>query len=305
MDLLGVLAQLISLFLMMLVGFITARTGIVTPEFRKRLSTFTLHVASPCIILSSALESTIPASGMLTVLLVAALFFVVMIALGHLIARLLHSSPSERGLDVLMLVFTNVGFMGMPVVDSIYGSDGVAMVAMFILMFNLTFFSYGVALICGGMKLSLRALANPCIFAAIGALLFALSGLRLPAVIESTLTSLGCMNTPLAMLIIGASLCHSDIRAALTSPRLYKISLVRMLVMPLLILGLVMLLPISPMLAGVTVIMAAMPIAGNCAMLSDMYTPEDMTASQAVIVSTLMSAATLPVICALISMVLS
>ena len=304
MDLLGVLAQLISLFLMMLVGFIAARAGIVTPEFRKRLSTFTLHVASPCIILSSALESTIPASGMLTVLLVAVLFFLVMIVLGQLIARLLRSSPSEHGLNVLMLVFTNVGFMGMPVVDSIYGADGVAMVAMFVLMFNLTCFSYGVALISGGMKFSLRTLANPCIFAAIGALLLTLTGLHLPAVVESTLSSLGCMNTPLAMLIIGASLCHSDIRAALTSPRLYKISAIRMLVMPLVILGLVKLLPISPMLAGVTVIMAAMPIAGNCAMLSDMYTPEDMTASQAVIVSTLMSAATLPVVCALISMVL-
>ena len=58
------------------------------------------------------------------------------------------------------------------------------------------------------------------------------------------------------------------------------------------------------MLAGVTVIMAAMPVAGNCAMLSDMYTPEDMTASQAVIVSTLISAATLPMVCALISIIL-
>lgn len=304
MDLSGVIAQLISLFLMMFVGFISARIGIVTPEFRKRLSTFTLYIASPCVILSSALSSTIPASGMLTVLLVAALFYAVMIALSQVITRLMRSKPSERGLDVLMLVYTNVGFMGMPVVDSIYGPDGVAMVAMFILMFNLTFFSYGVALISGGMKLKAKDLSNPCIFAAVGALLLVLTGLRLPAVIESTLTSLGNMNTPLAMVIIGASLCHSDLRASFTNPRLYKISFARMLVLPLLILGLVKLLPVSAMLAGVTVVMAAMPVAGNCAMLSDMYTPEDMTASQAVIVSTLISAATLPMVCALISVAL-
>lgn len=304
MDLSGVIGQLISLFLMMFVGFIAARIGIVTPEFRKRLSTFTLYIASPCVILSSALSSTIPASGMLTVLLVAALFYAVMIALSQVITRLMRCKPSERGLDMLMLVYTNVGFMGMPVVDSIYGPDGVAMVAMFILMFNLTFFSYGVALISGGMKLKAKDLSNPCIFAALGALLLVLTGLRLPAVIESTLTSLGNMNTPLAMVIIGASLCHSDLRASFTNPRLYKISSVRMLVLPLLILGLVKLLPVSPMLAGVTVVMAAMPVAGNCAMLSDMYTPEDMTASQAVIVSTLISAVTLPMVCALISIVL-
>jgi len=241
---------------------------------------------------------------MLTVLLVAALFYAVMILLSQVITRLMSSKPSERGLDVLMLVYTNVGFMGMPVVDSIYGPDGVAMVAMFILMFNLTFFSYGVALISGGMKLKAKDLSNPCIFAAVGALLLVLTGMRLPAVIESTLTSLGNMNTPLAMVIIGASLCHSDLRASFTNPRLYKISLVRMLVLPLLILGLVKLLPVSTMLAGVTVVMAAMPVAGNCAMLSDMYTPEDMTASHAVILSTLMSAVSLPLICLLMSIVL-
>ena len=304
MDLSAVISQLISLFLMMLVGFIAARIGITTPEFRKRLSTFTLYIASPCVILSSALSSTIPASGMVTVLAVAAAFYAVMLLIGHGAARLMRSKPSERGLDVLMLVFTNIGFMGMPVVDSVYGADGVAMVALFILMFNLTFFSYGVALISGSVKLKAKDLSNPCIFAAIGALFFALTGLRLPAVVESTLTSLGSMNTPLAMLIIGASLCHSDLRASLRSLRLYKISFVRMIVLPLLILGIIKLLPLSPMLAGVTVIMAAMPVAGNCAMLSDMYTPEDMTASQAVIVTTLLSAVTLPMVCALISVVL-
>ena len=199
----------------------------------------------------------------------------------------------ERGLDQLMLIYTNVGFMGIPVVESVYGSDGVAMVAMFILIFNLTFFSYGVALVAGKSGFSLRKLCNPCIFAALGSLFFTLTGLRLPAPVEGVLSSLGSLNTPLVMLIIGASICHSDLRAAAANMRLYKVSFVRMFIMPLLLLGFVKFLPVSPMLAGVTVIMAAMPIASNCAMISDMYTPEDMTASHACIVSTLSSAATL------------
>ena len=65
-----------------------------------------------------------------------------------------------------------------------------------------------------------------------------------------------------------------------------------------------MFLPIDPMLAGVTVLMAAMPIGGNCAMLSDQYTPDDMTASHCVMVSTLLSAVSLPIVCALISLAL-
>lgn len=304
MNLSGVMTQLVSLFLMMLTGFVAARAGVITPEFRKRLSTLTLNTASPCIILSSVLESEgIPVS-MTTVLLVAAFFYAVMIALSMLLTRLSRAPKSQRPLDQLMLVFTNVGFMGIPVVDALYGPAGVAMVAMFVLLFNLLFFSYGVLLISGGGKLNLRALCNACIFAALGALVLSLTGWHLPAPIETTLSAIGAMNTPLAMMIIGASLAHSDIHAALTNPRLYRISLMRMFVMPLIVLLVMRLLPIDPMLAGVAVAMAAMPVAGNCGMISDIYLPNDMTASHAVIVSTLLSAVSLPIICAAISFVL-
>ena len=308
MNVSGVLTQLISLFLMMFMGFLAAKGGLITPEFRKKLSALTLATAAPCTILSSGLHSDMAGPGILGALGVAAGFFVVMIALAALFARLMRSRPAEAGLDQLMLIFTNVGFMGIPVVESVYGATGVAMVAMFILCFNLIFFSYGVMLISGSMRIDLRSLKNPCIFAALGSLFFSLTGLSLPAPLEITLSSVGAINTPMSMLIIGASICHSDLREAVTSPRLYKVSFVRMLIMPLCILLIMKLLtgvlPISAMLAGVAVLMAAMPVAGNCAMLSDMYTPEDSTASQAVIVSTLMSAATLPLLCSLMSMML-
>lgn len=303
MNLSAVISQLISLFLMMIIGYAAARTGLITPDFRKKLSAFTLGTAAPCIILSSALES----SGGMNVpvtLGTAALFYVVMIALAKVFVLVMRTPASQRKLDELMLIYTNVGFMGIPVVQSIYGATGVAMVSMFILMFNLTFFSYGIMLISGGTKINLRALINPCIFAALGAMVLSFTGLRLPAVVESTISSVGAINTPMAMMIIGASLAHSDLRAALTNMRLYRVSTVSMLVMPLCVLALSLLLPVEPMLRGVAVCMAAMPIAGNCAMASDMYTPEDMTASHAVIVSTLMSAVTLPLICAVMSFVL-
>ena len=74
--------------------------------------------------------------------------------------------------------------------------------------------------------------------------------------------------------------------------------------MPLAMLGIMALLPIDSVLAGICVALAAMPVAGNCAMISDLYTPEDMTASHAVILSTLLSALTLPLICALMLAVL-
>lgn len=300
MNLSGVISQLISLFLMMLAGYIVARAGIVTPEFRQRLSAFTLNTAAPCIIVSAVLQSESTPGDMIRATGVSFIFFLLMIALAALLVRLVRTPKPQHGLDQLMLIFTNVGFMGIPVIQSLYGPEGVALLSMFILMFNLFFFSYGILLISGGLKLNLRALCNACIFAALLGLFFGVTGLRLPAPIESTLAAIGGMNTPLAMMIIGASLAHSDVHAALTNLRLYRVCALRMIVMPLLVFGIMRLMPIHPMLIGISTVLAAMPVAGNCSMASDLYTPEDMTASHAVILSTLMSGATLPLICAMI-----
>lgn len=300
MNLQAVISQLIALFLMILVGYAAARAQLITPEFRLRLSSLTLNTAAPCIILSSVLESESGSVNMAAALGTGALFFVLMIALAALLVRVLPVPREQRALDELLLIFTNVGFMGIPVIQSLYGAAGVAMLSMFILVFNLVFFSYGVLLISGGLKLNLRALANACIFAALLALVFGLTGWRLPAPVESALAAVGAMNTPLAMMIIGASVAHSDLRAALSNPRLYRVCLLRMLVMPLIMLGIMAVLPIGRTLAGICVALAAMPVAGNCAMISDLYTPQDMTASHAVILSTLLSGVTLPIICALV-----
>ena len=303
MNLQAVISQLIALFLMILVGYAAARAQLITPEFRLRLSSLTLNTAAPCIIISSVLESE---SGVnrAAALGTGVLFFAVMIALAAVLVRVLPVPRGQRALDELMLIFTNVGFMGIPVIQSLYGASGVALLSMFILVFNLVFFSYGVLLISGGLRLNLRALANACIFAALLALVFGLTGWHLPAPVETALAAVGSMNTPLAMMIIGASLAHSDLHAALTNPRLYRVCLLRMLVMPLAMLGTMALLPIDATLGGICVVLAAMPVAGNCAMISDLYTPEDMTASHAVILSTLLSAVTLPLVCALMLSVL-
>ena len=305
MNLSAVISQLAALFLMILAGYISARADLISPQFRQKLSSLALNTAAPCIILSSVLESESSSADMTAAVGIGAFFFALMIALAALLVRVCRVPRAQRGLDQLMLVFTNVGFMGIPVVQSIYGPTGVALLSMFILIFNLCFFSYGVLLISGGLSLNPRALLNTCIVAALLALLFGLTGWHLPAPVETALSAIGAMNTPLAMMIIGASIAHSDLRAAFSSPRLYLVSLLRMAVMPLCILGIVAVLPIPRMLAGICVALAAMPVAGNCAMISDLYTPEDMTASQAVMLTTLLSAVTLPLICAAMLAVLA
>ena len=301
MNLSSVLMQLVSLFLMMLTGYVLARIGLISRDFRKQLSAFTLNTASPCVIISSVLESDSVPSDMIGAVGAAVALYIVLILLAAVVVRVVPTPKQERGLDQLLLIFTNLGFMGIPVIQSLYGPEGVALLSMFILTFNFFFFSYGVLLIQPGAKLSFKAIINACIIASAIALFFGVTGLHLPAVIEDTMASIGAMNTPLAMMIIGSSLAFCDLRKTLTNPRLYRVGVLRMVLVPLVMFAIIKLLPINPMLAGVCVIVAAMPIAGNCGVLSELYIPDDLTASHAVIITTLMSAATLPLFFALVT----
>ena len=299
----GIIFQMITLFIMMFAGYASARAGLISPSFRRGLSSLVLSTAFPCCIVSSVLQSGGAPSDMLVALGVSVAFFALMIALAAVLVCVVPTPKEERNLDQLLLVFTNLAFMGIPIIQALYGVEGVAMLSMFLLVFNFLVFTYGVMLLDGSGDISLRQLINPGVVSALIALFFGLTGWRLPDPVESALASIGSINTPMAMMIIGASLAHSDIRAAFTNPRLYRVSFLRLIVMPLVFIGLALVMPINRMLAGLCVIVAAMPIAGNCSMLSDIYTPEDMTASHATIVSTLISGVTLPLLVLVMSMV--
>ncbi len=297
----GIIFQMITLFIMMFAGYLAARAGLITPNFRRGLSSLVLSTAFPCCIVSSVLQSGGAPSDMIVALGVSVAFFALMIALAAALVRVVPTPKPERNLDQLMLVFTNLAFMGIPIIQAFYGVQGVAMLSMFLLVFNFLVFTYGVMLVSGNGGINLRQLVNPGVVSALIALFFGLTGWHLPAPVESALSSIGSVNTPMAMMVIGSSLAHSDIRAAFSNPRLYRVNLLRLIVMPLVFIGLALIVPIDRMLAGICVIVAAMPIAGNCSMLSDIYTPEDMTASHATIVSTLLSGVTLPLLVAVMN----
>ena len=120
----------------------------------------------------------------------------------------------------ILLVFTNLAFMGIPIIQAFYGAQGVAMLSMFLLVFNFLVFTYGVMLVSGNGSINLRQLVNPGVVSALIALLFGLTGWRLPSPVESALSSIGSINTPMAMMVIGSSLAHSDIRAAFSNPQM-------------------------------------------------------------------------------------
>ena len=160
MAIMNVLSQMISLFMMMFVGFLAAKVGLIEPDFRRKLSSLVLNTACPCIIVSSVLKSGGAPSAMVATLGMSIVFYAVMIVLAFLLVHIVPTPPAERRLDQLMFVCTNLIFMGIPIIQSFYGAEGVSLLSMFILLFNFLVFTYGVVMV-GGSDIKLKQLCNP------------------------------------------------------------------------------------------------------------------------------------------------
>ena len=174
----GIIFQMITLFIMMFAGYLAARAGLISPSFRRGLSSLVLSTAFPCCIVSSVLQSGGAPSDMVVALGVSVAFFALLIALAAVLVCIVPTPKPERSLDQLMLVFTNLAFMGIPIIQVFYGAQGVAMLSMFLLVFNFLVFTYGVMLVSGNGSINLRQLVNPGVVSALIALLFGLTGWR-------------------------------------------------------------------------------------------------------------------------------
>ena len=230
---------MVSLFLMMFVGFLAAKVGLIEPDFRRKLSSLVLNTACPCIIVSSVLKSGGAPSAMVATLGISVVFYAVMIVLAFLLVHIVPTPPSERHLDQLMLVCTNLIFMGIPIIQSFYGAEGVSLLSMFILLLQFSGLHLWrddgrrqrhqaqTSLQSGGFLCAARP--------------FLRRDRPAPARTQwkTPYRPSAQINTPLAMMIIGASLAHSDILAAVSNPRLYRVSLLRLILIPLLMMGLV------------------------------------------------------------------
>ena len=121
----GIIFQMITLFIMMFAGYVSARAGLISPSFRRGLSSLVLSTAFPCCIVSSVLQSGGAPGSMLVALGVSVAFFALMIALAAVLVRIVPTPKEERNLDQLLLVFTNLAFMGIPIIQALYGVEGV------------------------------------------------------------------------------------------------------------------------------------------------------------------------------------
>ena len=300
-NIMVVFNQMMCLFLMIALGYGVGKWGIVSPQMSGGLSSMVVKITCPMMVLSSVMtakpEGTMKEIFM--VFLLSIVLYIIFPLLGMLLNLIVRTPEKDKRLYIFMTTFSNVAFMGFPVINAIYGETGVFFTAIFNLTFNLFVFTFGVILMSGkSIKggISVKSLLNPGILAAIAAIVIFALQIRVPSIITTVCSSMGSMTTPLAMIVIGSSLSTIPLKEVFSEIRLYPYTILKQGIAPVLIWFIFRNFITNPMILAITVIVSAMPVAATTVMFSKEYGQDDVKAAKAVFITTLFSIVTIPVI---------
>jgi hypothetical protein len=297
---------MVELFVVIIVGYLANKLGVMDGAFNKRLTNLVLSVTTPCLILSSVLSSdqVYTPAQIGSTMLVAVIGYVLSFVIAMVVTWLMRTPVEQAGILRFMFIFGNVGFIGFPVISTIFGSDALFYAAIFNMPFNLLVYTMGVALIVGkggDVKLSPKTLLSPCVVASVLALVIALAQLHLPAVFGDVTSLIGQITTPAALLIIGSNLATLPLKGIVGGPRIWVMSAIRLIGSPVLLWLLLRGWVSDPVILGVAVVIQGMPVATNGTMLALQYGGDSAGAGQGTFVSTLFSIITIPLLTLLLT----
>lgn len=302
---LSVILEVAVILILILVGYFTVKKGMFTKESLGSITSFLLYIITPCLIVSSFLSAEsgkLDGWTLLLAVVLPALSIVISIAVSYLFFR--REPLGRRRVLRFSTVFCNVGFMGIPLVEGIVGSEGVLYGSFFIAVFNIFCWTYGYVMMGGG-KVRLKALLlNPGVIGIVIGLPLYLLDVPVPALIERPIELISALNTPLAMIVVGGYIAQVKLRAFVSDLAVYKMAVLRLVVAPLLYLALVWLLRPDETLLMSTVIQAATPVAANCVLFAVQYDSDAELASKSVAVSTALSVVTIPLLTVLVQALL-
>lgn len=290
-----------SLFAALAVGFFGAKLKLIDHDFNRKLSTLLLTLIHPCMILSSVLdkERLLSVGQLLRLGALAVGCYVVLIPVSALLVRVLRAPKEDWGTYRFMLVFSNIGFMGYPVAETLFGPDSAFHVSVFVLVFQFVAYSVGVNLISDGaspFRFDIKILTRPLVIAALLALVIYMSGFHVPETHCGMISYVGRISTPLSMVIIGCSLAAIPLGQLVGNWRIYAVVGIKMAVIPILVY-----LVLRPFLRdvltlGVTTVMLSMPAGATTTTMALTYGGNEKLASSGVFITTILSLLTIPAI---------
>lgn len=294
-----VFTQVSVLMLMIAVGFIAAKTGIMTEEGAACCTDIALIIATPCVIIKSLMRR-FDAAVMKSLLLAVALTLLVQVLMITLGTLLLRSKDLRRQRTLRFgSIFANCGFMSLPLQEVMLGSDGTLYGSAYVIMFNLVVWSYGVYLISGDKRYiqPKKLFVNPGIAGLLIGLIIFVFSVPVPQVLSSTVNYLAAIYTPLPMLIIGYHLSKTNVLKAFKDVKCIIAVLLRLIAYPLVSLGVLYILGVRGTLLVSVIISLSAPVAAVTTMFSSKFGGGDTALSvDMVSLSTVLSIITMPAV---------
>lgn len=295
----------IMMFLLIAIGYFLGKKNIITKEGRKSITDLVINVVLPCnIIVSFFIEMNL---HILTSCLVILLLSIGIQLFSSFAGKYFYPHTDERMLPVLRYatICSNGGFMGNPLVEGIYGSQGLLYASIYLIPQRIVMWSAGLSCFtkAKGKDVIKKVLTHPCIIAVGIGIFFMITQISLPASIDRTLRTLSGCTTSLSMLIIGVILSEISAKTILSKMNLYY-CFIRLIVFPALVLAVGFVLHLDPLVTAVSVVLSGMPAGTTTAILASKYDGDAHFAVKCVFLSTLLSLFTIPLWCMIMELVL-
>lgn len=302
LDINAVLGLQGSLFMMMLLGWLAGKKGLVSGECRKGLSDILIYIVSPCNIIESFRQDITGELMRQSVLalLIAAGLQIFYLGLNCFLYR--KFPPRQQPVLKYATICSNGNFIGIPVVGGIFGSRGVLFAALSLLPVRINIWTTGIALFTqkqSKKETFRKILLHPCILSIFVGGFMMLGQAYPPEPIWNVISSVSKCMTPLAMLLVGSIIAETDWRHLLDRTTLYY-SMLRLLAIPLTVLVFLRICRVDSFITGVSVVLAGMPAASLTAVFAEKYSSDVELASKCIVVSTLLSVVTVPLLCAVL-----
>ena len=302
---------MLTLFAIVVVGYIAGKLGYMGGTFDKKLSKVVIDITCPALILSSAMTGELPDRRYILPLLgISVLTYVLLTGVALLLPRLLTKKKDDEGVIGFAMMFGNVGFMGYPIVASIFGHEAVFYAAVLNVVNAFTVFTVGTMLIVGknlestveekemSQKKMLRKVlySTPMLSAYLTMLIVALEIKDIPEFISQPLTMIGNITVPAALLIIGSSMSQLPLRALLGNGTIYTTTLMRLAILPIGIHYLMTLLGFSSFVVGINTVVIAMPVATYGTILCLRHGKDTTLITEVTFITTLLAMISIPLL---------
>ncbi len=300
MDFTALMIKIGTLLLSIVCGYLAAKAGYIKEEHNTALSNVAINIATPMLMLSSVMGEEHLLSNMEVIILTifAVGSYGIPVVTGKFLMNRLHIPTEQRGLYRYMYVFSSIGFIGYPLVSAMFGKSAMFYVTVFSLIFSIVCWTYGVQIFQNGgeYRFSWSFLKSPCVISAVAAYIIYFSGIKVPAVIADTASFLGEIASPLIMIVTGCALAGVSLKEIFCQKEIYILCLVKMVLIPLFTYFILQFFVQNELLLAITTIMISMPMATNTTAIAYQYGQDGRSASRAVILSTLLSIITIPLI---------